>query len=272
MRGFLIKELMRTALSQWRLMLWVFGGVLVTACAFVVFLVLWVARGAWGENRLIVLFEPGVSSEQIRHVYRQVREWEAISEVLYITKDDPRFAQDGIDPERAPAGYLRVTVRHAAQSAEAQAALRDLLGVADVQSYQKGPLRTKLITDSGARTLGTIVQVSSVLISALALGAIMRALARAWRGELEILYLSGVAPGVVREAFFVVAVIYSALSGILALCITLFVRDASVVRSWVPELSQPGSLEYVTMVGALLALLVGMGVGVFGAWVAQRRS
>ncbi len=271
MSSFLIKELMRTALTNWRILLWIVGGVLIATLAFVIFLVLWVARGDWGENRLIVLFEPGVSGEQIRQVYRQVREWEVISEVLYITKDDPRAAQDGIDPERTPAGYLRVTVRQAAHTAEAQAALRELPGVADVQSYQKGALRALLASDSGAHTVVTLWQVGALIISLIALWVVMRALAGAWQGELEILYLSGIAPGEVRWAFFAIAIFCSMLAGIFALAVIFSVRNASAVHHWVPELGQPGSFEYVSLIGIGIALLVGIGAGGFGIWTGLRR-
>jgi cell division protein FtsX len=268
---FLLSELLRTIVRSWRLVGWVLGGAVIAALAFVIFLILWVARGEWGENRLIVLFEPGVSGEQIRQVYRQVREWEAISEVLYITRDDPRLAQDGVDLERAPAGYLRVTVRHASQAAEAQAALRDLPGVAAVQSYQKGALRTLIASDSGVRTAVTLLQIGALALSTVALFVVLRVLAGAWRGELEILYLSGVAPRAVRGAFFSFAVLSSLVVGVLALCVIIGVRDLSFVRQWVPELSQPGSFGYVSVMGLGVAALVGMGAGAFGAWVAGRR-
>jgi hypothetical protein len=268
---FLLSELLRTIVRSWRLVGWVLGGAVIAALAFVIFLILWVARGEWGENRLIVLFEPGVSGEQIRQVYRQVREWEAISEVLYITRDDPRLAQDGVDPERAPAGYLRVTVRHASQAAEAQAALRDLPGVAAVQSYHKGALRTLIASDSGVRTAVTLLQIGALALSTVALFVVLRVLAGAWRGELEILYLSGVAPRAVRGAFFSFAVLSSLVVGVLALCVIIGVRDLSFVRQWVPELSQPGSFGYVSVMGLGVAALVGMGAGAFGAWVAGRR-
>jgi hypothetical protein len=268
---FLLSELLRTIVRSWRLVGWVLGGAVIAALAFVIFLILWVARGEWGENRLIVLFEPGVLGEQIRQVYRQVREWEAISEVLYITRDDPRLAQDGVDPERAPAGYLRVTVRHASQAAEAQAALRDLPGVAAVQSYQKGALRTLIASDSGVRTAVTLLQIGALALSTVALFVVLRVLAGAWRGELEILYLSGVAPRAVRGAFFSFAVLSSLVVGVLALCVIIGVRDLSFVHQWVPELSQPGSFGYVSVMGLGVAALVGMGAGAFGAWVAGRR-
>jgi cell division protein FtsX len=268
---FLLSELLRTIVRSWRLVGRVLGGAVIAALAFVIFLILWVARGEWGENRLIVLFEPGVSGEQIRQVYRQVREWEAISEVLYITRDDPRLAQDGVDPERAPAGYLRVTVRHASQAAEAQAALRDLPGVAAVQSYQKGALRTLIASDSGVRTAVTLLQIGALALSTVALFVVLRVLAGAWRGELEILYLSGVAPRAVRGAFFSFAVLSSLVVGFLALCVIIGVRDLSFVRQWVPELSQPGSFGYVSVMGLGVAALVGMGAGAFGAWIAGRR-
>jgi hypothetical protein len=268
---FLLSELLRTIVRSWRLVGWVLGGAVIAALAFVIFLILWVARGEWGENRLIVLFEPGVSGEQIRQVYRQVREWEAISEVLYITRDDPRLAQDGVDPERAPAGYLRVTVRHASQAAEAQAALRDLPGVAAVQSYQKGALRTLIASDSGVRTAVTLLQIGALALSTVALFVVLRVLAGAWRGELEILYLSGVAPRAVRGAFFSFAVLSSLVVGVLALCVIIGVRDLSFVHQWVPELSQPGSFGYVSVMGLGVAALVGMGTGAFGAWIVGKR-
>jgi hypothetical protein len=268
---FLLSELLRTIVRSWRLVGWVLGGAVIAALAFVIFLILWVARGEWGENRLIVLFEPGVSGEQIRQVYRQVREWEAISEVLYITRDDPRLAQDGVDPERAPAGYLRVTVRHASQAAEAQAALRDLPGVAAVQSYQKGALRTLIASDSGVRTAVTLLQIGALALSTVALFVVLRVLAGAWRGELEILYLSGVVPRAVRGAFFSFAVLSSLVVGVLALCVIIGVRDLSFVHQWVPELSQPGSFGYVSVMGLGVAALVGMGTGAFGAWIVGKR-
>jgi cell division protein FtsX len=268
---FLLSELLRTIVRSWRLVGWVLGGAVIAALAFVIFLILWVARGEWEENRLIVLFEPGVSGEQIRQVYRQVREWEAISEVLYITRDDPRLAQDGVDPERAPAGYLRVTVRHASQAAEAQAALRDLAGVAAVQSYQKGALRTLIASDSGVRTAVTLLQIGALALSMVALFVVLRVLAGAWRGELEILYLSGVAPRAVRGAFFSFAVLSSLVVGVLALCVIIGVRDLSFVHQWVPELSQPGSFGYVSVMGLGVAALVGMGAGAFGAWIVGKR-
>jgi hypothetical protein len=268
---FLLSELLRTIVRSWRLVGWVLGGAVIAALAFVIFLILWVARGEWGENRLIVLFEPGVSGEQIRQVYRQVREWEAISEVLYIMRDDPRLAQDGVDPERAPAGYLRVTVRHASQAAEAQAALRDLAGVAAVQSYQKGALRTLIASDSGVRTAVTLLQIGALALSMVALFVVLRVLAGAWRGELEILYLSGVAPRAVRGAFFSFAVLSSLVVGVLALCVIIGVRDLSFVHQWVPELSQPGSFGYVSVMGLGVAALVGMGAGAFGAWIVGKR-
>jgi hypothetical protein len=268
---FLLSELLRTIVRSWRLVGWVLGGAVIAALAFVIFLILWVARGEWGKNRLIVLFEPGVPGEQIRQVYRQVREWEAISEVLYITRDDPRLAQDGVDPERAPAGYLRVTVRHASQAAEAQAALRDLPGVAAVQSYQKGALRTLIASDSGVRTAVTFLQIGALALSTVALFVVLRVLAGAWRGELEILYLSGVAPRAVRGAFFSFAVLSSLVVGVLALCVIIGVRDLSFVHQWVPELSQPGSFGYVSVMGLGVAALVGMGAGAFGAWIVGKR-
>jgi len=267
MKSFLIKELGRTLLTDWRLLLGVLGIVGLTTLSFVVFTGVWVAHGDWGENRLIVLFDPGVSNEQIRWVYHQVGQWEVISEVFYIPRDDPRCAQDGIEPERAPAGYLRVTVRQVAETAEAQAALRDLPGVVAVQSYQKGALRALVTSDGGAVARG--VQIGAVIVAIAALGLLGRIFAAVWRGELEILYLSGVAPAGVRWAFFGVTALCSLVAGVIAVGAMFLARDWGQLRYWLPELSQPGVMGAVSLWMLGLALLVGAAAGLIGGWTVR---
>ncbi len=269
MNSFLLKELGRTVLTDWRLVLWVVGVVCVTALSVVVFTVVWIAHGDWGENRLIVLFDPGVSNEQIRLVYHQLGQWEAISEVLYIPRGDPRFVQDGIEPERAPAGYLRVTVRQVSETAEAQAALRDLPGVAAVESYQKGALRALVASDGGARALARGVQIGAGIAAIAVLGLLVRTLAAAWRGELEILSLSGVALSGVRWAFFSVTAFCSLVAGVIGVGIMILLRDWEQVRYWLPELSQPGVMGEVGVWALGLAVLVGGVAGLIGGWTVR---
>lgn len=271
MNAFLVKELLRTLVTRWRVLAWGAGMILGSALVFWLFAVLTIASGEWGENRLIVLFEPGVSSEQIRQIYRQVREWEAISEVFYIPKGDPRSAQDGIEPERAPAGYLRVTVRQAADTREAEAALRDLPGVEAVQSYQKGALRARITADANVRAFVTGLKIGSALLAALALVLLLRVLSKTWRGELEILSLSGLPPQAIRMAFVSVAVCCALVSGVMAILVTMLVRNTEYISYWVPELLQPGSLGYISAWVMGLALIVGGGAGLVGAWTVRIR-
>ncbi len=267
MNTFLLRELLRTLCTSWRTLLWGAGAGVLSALSFCILAALVIAYGDWGENRLIVLFEPGVSSEQIRQLYRQVREWEAISEVFYIPTDDPRYAQDGVEPERAPAGYLRVTVRH--DTIEAEAVLRDLPGVASVHSYQRGALHTVLTSDGGTQPWAT--GLGSVLVSFLALWMLVRVLAAAWRGELEILYLSGLPPRAMRWSFFGVAVLCALVAGVLAIFVIVFARNSSEARYWLPELLQPGSIGRVSLWIVGVALLVGAGAGFLGAWTIRMR-
>lgn len=269
MNAFLLKELMRTLFTQWRLLLWGAGALVLSALALGVWAIVLIAEGDWGENRLIVLFDSGVSSEQIRQVYRQVRQWEAISEVFYISKDDPRYAQDNMEPERAPAGYLRVTVRQGADMREAEAALRDLAGVTSVQSYQKGALRALVTSDSTARALATVIEIGSVLLALFVLVLMVHMLAWAWRGELEILYLSGLSPWVIRGTFFSVAVIWGTIAGILAILIMLCASNTREAHYWLPELMQSGSMGHVGVWALGLAVLLGAGAGLVGAWTVR---
>lgn len=269
MNAFLVKELLRTLVTQWRLLVGGIGAILFDALVVSLFVVVRIASGEWGENRLIVLFDPGVSSEQIRQIYRQVREWEAISEVFYIPKDDPRSLQDGVEPGRAPAGYLRVTVRR--DLSEAEAVLRDLPGVASVQSYQKGALRALLASEAYARALATGLQIGSVLAAGLVLVIVVRLLAATWRGELKILYLSGLPPRTIRWAFFSIAVLLSLSAGVTALFVSIFLRGASSVQYWVPELLQPGGLGYAGLWSVGMALCIGVGAGLVGAWTIRIR-
>jgi hypothetical protein len=269
MNAFLVKELLRTLVTRWRVLAWGLGAILVSALSFWLFAVLTIASGEWGENRLIVLFDPGVSSEQIRQIYRQVREWEAISEVFYVPKDDPRYAQDGVEPERAPAGYLRVTVRHGTDTKEAEAALRELAGVEAVQSYQKGALRARIAADANARAFVTALKLGSAAIAVLMLVVVLRVLSQAWRGELEMLRLSGLPPRAIRWAFASVAVLCALVAGAIAILLALFVRNADGISFWLPELLQPGSLGYVSAWVIGLALIGGAGAGVLGAWTVR---
>jgi len=271
MNAFLVKELLRTLVSQWRLLVWGLGVLVLSAILFGLFAALMLASGRWGENRLIVLFDPGVSSEQIRHVYRQVREWEAISEVFYIPKDDPRFAQDGVEPVRAPAGYLRVTVRSLSDTSEAQAALRDLPGVSEVHGYQKGALRALITSDANAQAVATGLKIGSVFVSIIGLVALLRVLAKTWRGELEILHLSGLPPRAIHWAFVWVSVLCALSAGVVAIALGLLARDATMVQYWLPELLQPGSVGYVSLWVLGVALVVGVGAGVVGAWTVRAR-
>lgn len=266
MNAFLVKELLRTLVTRWRVLTWGLGAILASALSFWLFAILTIASGEWGENRLIVLFDPGVSSEQIRQIYRQVREWEAISEVLYIPKDDPRYAQDGVEPERAPAGYLRVTVRRGTEAGEAEAALRDLPGVEAVQSYQKGAIRARIASDSSARAIAMGLEVGSIFIATLVLVVLLRVLREAWRGELEILYLSGLPPRTIRWAFVSVAVLCSLIAGVLAIVGVALTRSADSASYWLPELLQPGGLSYTSAWVMGLALAVGAGAGLLGAF------
>ncbi|MCX8103112.1 MAG: hypothetical protein N3E42_01540 [Candidatus Bipolaricaulota bacterium] len=269
MNAFLVKELLRTLVTRWRVLAWGVAMILASAFLFSLFAVLTIASGEWGENRLIVLFEPGVSSEQIRQIYRQVREWEAISEVFYISKDDPRYGQDGIEPERAPAGYLRVTVRSRTETGEVESALRDLPGVEAVQSYQKGALRARLVSDANARTLVTGLQLGSALIPALLLVGLVRLLGAAWRAELEILYLSGLPPRAVRMAFVGVTALCALVAGGIAILLAVLVSNTEYISYWVPELLQPGGVGYVSVWVMGVALSVGVGAGLVGAWAVR---
>jgi F0F1-type ATP synthase membrane subunit a len=47
---FLLSELLRTIVRSWRLVGWVLGGAVIAALAFVIFLILWVARGSGGRT------------------------------------------------------------------------------------------------------------------------------------------------------------------------------------------------------------------------------
>jgi cell division protein FtsX len=269
MNIFLLKELVRTLFTSWRPFLCMVGTVAVNAISLLLIGILIAAGSGWGENRLIVLFDPGVSYEQIRQLYSQVREWDAISEVSYIAKGDPRYAQDGVEPERAPAGYLRITVR--ADTMQAEAALHDLLGVAAVQSYQKGALHTRLTSDDSAKTVAIGLGVGGVLVSLLALWMLVRVLSAAWRGELEILYLSGLPPSAIRWSFFSVAVLCAFVAGVIAIFVAVFTRSLSEVRYWLPELSQPGGIGHISLWMIGLALLVGASAGLVGAWTVRMK-
>lgn len=249
MSSFLLKELAHTLITTGRALAWAAGAVIVSAASLLVLALLLVAASGWGENRLIVLFQPEVSSEQIRGLYRQVLKWEAVSEV-----SPP---QDGV---------LRVTVRRLADIEEFEAALRELPGVSDVQTYKKGALRAALSAQDGAQTAAIFIAIVVALAALIALAAALRALVEAWAGELEILYLSGLPPPAIRWPFFGMTLLYALAGAVLAIVLLLLTRNSSEIHFWLPELWQPGGISHATLWILVFALGMGSVAGLLGAW------
>lgn len=247
MTGFLMRDLARAIATSPQARAWTAGTLLLSAiCAGAVGL-LSLAGSDGSEGRLLVLFKPEVASEQIKTLYRQIRKWETVSEVSYITRENPERLHDGLAEELVPGGYLRVTVRQLSELAELENALRELPGIAAVQSYKRGALRNALSSVGEARTVLWIVVLAGLLIVSVAAIAALQALAHAWAGELEILYLSGVSARSVRGAFFALSLGMGAVAALLAIALMLLVRSLEAMHLWLPELWYAGGTRHATL-------------------------
>lgn len=253
MLGFLLKELARTALIAVlaRILIALAAGAAVTIVVGLGALV----TGDVGAGRLLVLFKPEVSSDQIIAIYRQAREWETVSEVRYISPQDPERARDLLEISRVPAGYLSVTVRRLTELSELETTLRALSGVATVESHRRSALGAAL-TPFGGVIFWSVLFGGGVLVLGLFLMA-LRALRDAWAGELETLYLAGVPMSAVRGAFFVWAVGMGVAGALVGILFVMVLQALTNTWLWLPELEQPGGVRYV----ALVMLGFGSGVG-----------
>lgn len=202
------------------------------------------------EGRLFVLFKPEISGDQIRAIYRQVREWEIVSEVSYIAPSE-RSPDLG---EAGRAGYLRVTARQLAELPDLETALGALAGVAAVESHKKGALGTALSAlGEPSLILAIIILIGAflaVLITAL------RALLGAWTGELEALYLAGVPARSARGAFFVWTLGVGTAGALLGIALILLLRSLDSTHLWLPELWHPSDTRHATL--AMLGFSAGV--------------
>lgn len=262
MLSFLLKELARTALLTLagRTLIALVAGAGIAMLVGLVALV--TSEGSMG--RLLVLFDPEVSSDRILAIYRQVRDWETVSEVRYISPHDPERTRDLLEISRVPAGYLSVTVRRLTDVAELETALRALSGVIAVESPRKGALAEAVAPLESVIWWGVLLAGGALSLGLFLM--VLSALRAAWAGELETLALTGVPVSVVRGAFLIWAVgmgVASALVGILFVLLLRILANASL---WLPELEQPGGARHATLVmlgfssgvgalaGAILAL------------------
>lgn len=198
------------------------------------------------EGRLFVLFKPEISGDQIRAVYRQVREWEIVSEVSYIAPSE-RSPDLG---EAGRAGYLRVTARQLAELPDLETALGALAGVAAVESHKKGATALSALGEPSL-ILAIIILIGAflaVLITAL------RALLGAWTGELEALYLAGVPARSARGAFFVWTLGVGTAGALLGIALILLLRSST--HLWLPELWHPSDTRHATL--AMLGFSAGV--------------
>ncbi|MCS6903395.1 MAG: hypothetical protein NZO41_03860 [Candidatus Bipolaricaulota bacterium] len=263
MMGFLLKELARTALFTRLARTLVALGASAVIVMVLGLVALVTQEGSRG--RLLVLFQPEVSSDQIIAIYRHVSEWETVSEVRYISPEDPERARDLLDISRVPAGYLSVTVRRFAERAELENALRALSGVAAVESHRRSALGEGLAS-LGSVLLGSVFLGGGLVVFGLLLTG-LSALRGAWAGELETLYWAGVSASTVRGAFLIWAVGMGVASALVGVLFITLLRILTNTPLWLPEVEQPGGVRYATLV----MLGVGSSVGALaGAILALR--
>ncbi len=237
---FLLKELVLTTLVHSRLLARTLLALAVGAVAAMAVGVVTLAVVDGSAGRLLVFFKPEISSAQISAIYRQVREWEIVSEVSYIAPPE----RSGDLGEAGRAGYLRVTVRQLAELPDLEAALGALAGVAAVESHKKGALGTALAALGELPLILAIIILSVVFLVVLITA--LRALLAVWAGELEALYLAGVPS--VRGAFFVWTLGVGIASALLGIALMLLWRSLDSTHLWLPELWHPGGTRRATLV------------------------
>ncbi|MDW8111002.1 MAG: hypothetical protein RMJ96_05300 [Candidatus Bipolaricaulota bacterium] len=246
--GFLLQELARatfTAVPGRALIALALGALLLATAGLAAL----AARDESG-GRLMVLFEPGISNEQINAIYRQVREWESLSEVRYV--------------EGGLGRALSVVVRRWSERAQVEEALRALAGVAKVESGRRSALGMMLLPWGGVVFAGL-----GMMFGALAL-MVLVGVRRAWRGELEILSLSGVSMGMVRGALMVWGMGWGGGSALVGLLLLGVVRAWGQASGWLPEFEQSGALRYAALVMVGLGGLSGGLAGGIGALTLRR--
>jgi len=221
--------------------------------------------------RLIASLDPGLSEARMNELYLETRAWAEVRGALF------RFDGSAFDGARAlnvPSNPA-VQLTPGADVEEVSERARLLQGVRGVYVSRAERVETLL---NGSQTLKLILLTAFVVVlvaSLLALRGGVSRLARGWRGELEILRLSGVSRRNVAPSFALVG-LSTATAGAVLAAATLYGAliwartSPTLVRAYLPLLLESERVTPLALGALIVGILTGLIAGMWGARAVRR--
>jgi len=223
--------------------------------------------------RLIASLDAGLSEARMNELYLETRAWEEVRGALFRFDGSAFEGARALNVPSTPA--IQLTLAPAADVTELRERAGLLEGVSGVYVSRAERVDTLL---NGSPTLKPILLtafVVTLVAGLLALRAGVGRLARGWRGELEILRLSGVSRRSVAPSFALVGLLMAAVGAVLAAA-TLYGAliwartNPALVRGYLPLLLESERVTPLALEALIVGVLAGLIAGMWGARAVRR--
>jgi len=234
----------------------------------VIFLLAWSSLGEGREGELVALLDPELTPSRVDRLYIEIRDWEEVARIDFIFEEEVKAGLVKLAMQDLETDLFRIWLHSPREATAIQERLKGLEGITSVIAYGRGSLRSILRAAAGVQSGMIALLIVLGLLAAASIRSAIRSLITGWRGELQLLHLSGVARRTMETPFILLALGLGLLSGLMV-ALGLY-----AVHSW--GLSHPEALyrslpallnPRVVLSLASLSLGIGLGLGLLGgAW------
>jgi len=225
-----------------------------------------------GDAQVLLLLDPQLSNEALNSIYLQIRDLPEVAQLQFaLSVDDLDVPTSDTFDERSPAILIYLAVNVTAQDIIESS--RTIGGVKQAIPLSTGSA-VSIEQSQIVKPILLTVSVVCLLASFFSLNSGVQQLVRKWRGELELLRLSGVPRRNVILSFSLMGIFSGAIGSVVsALLIYASTTWASIMPQAVrPYLPNTQDMEF--LIGwTLLAIIVGLFLGgLAGSWGTRARE
>jgi len=231
----------------------------------VLFLLTFGGLGEGEEGELLALLDPQLLTYQIDRLYLEIREWDEVIQVEFIFAEEIAARKANLGWQGPEVDLFQISLRGLEEAPTVVERLEGLEGIAEVIASQRGSLKSMLRGIAGLRSGVIALLIVLGLLALTSIRSVIRSLILGWRGELQLLHLSGVSSRTMEGPFVLLALLLGLVGGL------VIVLGLYIVHSWGlshPEVlyhSLPALLDPAVVLSlALLSLGIGLGVGFLG--------
>jgi len=251
------------------------GGVLLwlTLVAGTLAFLVWNEPQPLQATRVLVALDPQLKRDDLDVLYLNMREWDEVKAVRFVLDAGDASLPSSVSlPPRTPA--LLLSLNPGASERQILERVQQIEGVRQTIVLGRGDVPALWVQTQTLKPALLSAFVVLLLASLLALVGGVRRLLQQWRGELELLHLSGVPRRNAASAFAVVGILVAGMGSVLASVVVYGFGVWAQSRLELVRQIFPYALEPERMLGLSLGtLIVGLLVGVVaGTWGSRVRD